>query len=49
MTENAEEEKGLSVSGTIIGTILVAGCLTFFLIGALIFRIVSRKGGRYSK
>ena len=35
--------------GTIIGTILVAGCLTFFLIGALIFRVISRKGGRYSK
>ena len=35
--------------GTIIGTILVAGCLTFFLIGALIFRIVNKKGGRYSR
>ena len=49
VTEPVEEEQGLTLNGTIIGTILVAGCLTFFLIGALIFRAVNRKGGRYSK
>ncbi len=32
-----------------IGMVLIAGVLTFLLIGALIFRILSRKGGRYSR
>lgn len=48
LTEPVEEEEKKPLSGTIIGTILVAGCLTFFLIGALIFRAVSRKGGKYA-
>lgn len=43
-----EEPENKRISGTIIGTIIVAGVLTFFLLGALIFRIVSRRGGKYS-
>lgn len=32
-----------------IGMVLIAGVLTFFLIGALIFKFASRKGGRYTE
>jgi len=30
-----------------IGMVLIAGVLTFFIVGALIFKAASRKGGRY--
>lgn len=32
-----------------IGMVLIAGVLTFFIAGALIFKIASRKGGRYTE
>ena len=40
-TEPVEEEKIESKSW--IGLVLIAGTLTFLLVGALIFRIMSRK------
>lgn len=36
-------------SSSWIGMVLIAGVLTFFILGALIFRIASRRGGRYTE
>lgn len=43
--EILEEEKPESKSW--IGLVLIAGVLTFFIGGALIFKLASRRGGRY--
>lgn len=43
----AEEENGLEGKSW-IGLVLIAGVLTFFIVGALIFKIASRRGGRYT-
>lgn len=45
-TEPESVEKKLS-SNSWIGIVMIAGVLTFLLAGTMIFRSVSRKGGRY--
>ena len=39
-----EEEKGSFLTSSWMGIVMIAGVLTFLLVGALIFRIVSRRG-----
>ena len=43
-TEPASEMEEKIESKSWIGLVLIAGVLTFLLVGALIFRIMSRKG-----
>ena len=44
--ENAAEDLG---SKSWIGLVMIAGVITFLLSGAMIFRSVSKKGGRYDR
>ena len=44
LTETQPEEGRQIESKSWIGLVLIAGVLTFLLVGALIFRIMSRKG-----
>ena len=48
--EETPEEKVDELAGkSWIGIVLIAGVITFLLIGALIFRGASKKGGRYNR
>ncbi len=45
--ETAPEAVVEKVGGSWIGMVMIAGVLTFLIAGAMIFRSISRKGGRY--
>ena len=47
-TQAPEAEEATPASKSWIGMLLIAGVLTFFIAGALIFKAASRKGGRYT-
>lgn len=48
-TEETESIAEQVTGNSWIGMVLIAGVLTFFIVGALIFKIASRKGGRYTE
>ena len=48
-TEETESIAEQVAGNSWIGMVLIAGVLAFFIIGALIFKIASRKGGRYTE
>lgn len=48
-TEETTPVEKTVTSNSWIGMVLIAGVLTFFIVGALIFKAASRRGGRYTE